>query len=469
MDISARQFLIQSLTRRETTERVASAILALNIVEDGKAKTALSSIATPDSYLQPVNTGWGMNTDFERVPEISLEDFAEHFPNVDLSKVQVSSPSSVNYIDNLRKIIRDALNGLGITDTDSAYVAYGNRFNYRWGMVASSRNQFVKMLRFLNRFERKVDRAAENIRLRDAQQQSKSRLANRINGDLLDDGTLSYVAYLAARANRRSLFMFGTQSKAFDTLSDELFKLIPEDGAWEQVALVRPTRSIFNRLSSVQVAELMGLFHKEMVSHSERLGELYNALPSRMREEMVMVQGVDSSRWNAYAGALNTMRSAWVAATISAGMEEVFDSYMPGKAPRLMAADLAWGYRNQGSGLHPDTALFNALPYPWEVVQGQATLTRAQIIEKAEELKVTDYEKSGWVAPRSSIELELPSIEPYTVHGVIVADPHLGATLKRLGVFSGKGIKWEELENEDVDFTRISVPTPRGGTTPAVI
>lgn len=466
---SARQFLIQSLTRRETTERVASAILALNIVKDDKVFKALSSIATKDLYLQPANTVWGMSNDFERVPEISMERFSTVFPTVDVTKVTTSTPLSGDYVVSLRELITNAIVTLGVVDTTSAYEAYGNRFSYRWGMVASSRNQFVKTLRFLNRFELKVDRAAENIRLRDAQQQSKSRLANRINGDTLDDGTLSYVAYLAARANRRSLFTFGAQSKAFDTLSDGLFNLIPQDGPWNQVALVRPTRAIFNRMNPAQVAELAGVFHKEMVSHSERLGALYSSLPVRMREEMVMVQGVDSSRWNAYAGALNTMRSAWVAATISSGMEEIFDVYLPGKAPRLMAADLAWGYRNMDSGLHPDTALFNALPYPWEVVEGSATLTRAQIVEKAEELKVKDYEKSGWVSTRSDIDLELPSVEPYTVHGVIIADPQLAATLKRLGVFSGKGIKWDELEQERVHFNRVYVDTPRGGITPAVI
>ena len=153
-----------------------------------------------------------------------------------------------------------------------------------------------------------------------------------------------------------------------------------------------------------------------------------------------MVKGVDSSRWNAYAGALNTMRSAWINSMICAGLGHVLDEYCPGKAPRLMAADVVWWARSSGKELHEDTRMFNALPKSWDVINGQESLTRADILAAASQLNV-DAEKSGWVGPRAAHDRETPTAEPALVHGVVISDPGLARTLRKLGCFSGSAVK----------------------------
>jgi hypothetical protein len=182
----------------------------------------------------------------------------------------------------------------------------------------------------------------------------------------------------------------------------------------------------------------MGKFHNEMTVAARHLGVLFLTLPVRMRAEMVMVKGVDSSRWNAYAGALNTMRSAWISATIAAGFDSVLDNYLPGKAPRLMAADLVWWARNMGQELHEDTRMFAKLPYPWEVINGDKKLNRAKILSVARKANVTNVDETGWVGPRTGVVSEVAAAEPITVHGIVVSDPYLAVMLRKSGAFSAK-------------------------------
>jgi hypothetical protein len=79
-----------------------------------------------------------------------------------------------------------------------------------------------KRLRFLARLERRADALEDSWRLRWAQMQAKSRLAYLVDPDRLDDLELAYVAYVAARANRRSEFVLGPQSRMKDEIVDSL-------------------------------------------------------------------------------------------------------------------------------------------------------------------------------------------------------------------------------------------------------
>lgn len=270
--------------------------------------------------------------------------------------------------------------------------------------------------------------------------QAKSRLAYLVDADRLDDRALAFVAYLAARANRRSVFAVGEQSKAQDTLSDALEGLLGDDTAWAQVALVKPTPRTLGRCTPAQRGELVGVFHANMHVAAAELAGLWAGLPERMHAEMVMVKGVDSSRWNAYAGALNTMRSAWLNAMNACDLGDALEDYLPGKAPRLMASDLVWAYRNQGKALHEDTRLFGALAHPWDVIRGDARQGRDDILRAAASLGV-DAVACGWVGPRAPHDRQRPAAEPALVHGVVVTDAGLARTLRRCGAFSAKGLR----------------------------
>lgn len=431
----ARFTLKSSLVKRVATPDVAKAILDLGVAEVG---SDLHKELTDLSY----DAGNGMNDDFDRVVPVQnqLSAFTALFPTVNVDSVKGLNVYAANYVSAYRETIAIALATLGVAG--AAGDVYKNRYSYT-PLTGVSKKAFVKRLRYLAFFEDKVNRIEQTLQLRHAQMQAKSRLAYKIDADVLDDVTLSYVAYVAARANRRSLFMLGGQSKAFDTVSGKLKEMLPETAAWDQVAYVTPVTEVFAKLSDAKLGELAIEFHGLMVESAVALGKMWPSLPARMREEMVMVKGVDSGSWNAYAGAFNTMRSAWVSVMLKAGLGDVFAVYLPGKAPRLMASDLVWWARERGQELHEDTRLFAKLPKPWEVVEGSmvdggTVLTLQGILDAIEELKVPAALESGWVGPRAKKDLEISAAEPASVHGVVVANASLAHVLRKAKVFSGK-------------------------------
>lgn len=428
----ARTLLAESLTKRTSTAVVAEAILSLGLPQvskDSKLHQLLKGLARDAQWQRGA-----INDDFDRVD--SLDD--------QLATYRILFPQ-VEQATPVDELVRAGLAALGATQPYVPYVSAEQALMHRaeldWRLgVATSKAAFTKRLRFLKNFEEKVARFNDVTTLRHAQMQAKSRLAYLVDADKCDDLSLAFIAYLASRANRRSLFMLGGQSKSFDQVTDELQKSFTEDSAWDQIALVMPTAQMLAKVSVQRRGELTGIFHREMAVAAGHLGALWPSLPVRMRAEMVMVQGVDSSRWNAYAGALNTMRSAWISAMVASGFEGAFDSYLPGKAPRLMASDLVWWARQMGQNLHEDTRLFGRLPRPWDVIDGSAIMTRAMVLAEAEAEKV-DAEKSGWVGPRAAVESEITAAEPASVHGVIIADPEFAQILRKAGAFSGKGIR----------------------------
>lgn len=442
--IDARNRLKASLVRRESTVNVAKAILDLGFLpEDSELHTKLSSLSYRGTY------GYydAVYDDYDRVDSADdqLETFAVLFPNVSIDEALSVTVDHLSYVSAHQDLITSALYSLGVPSGWSANDALRKRFSLDWTVgSASSKKAFVKRLRFLNSFEEKLGRVFDTLQLRHAQMQAKSRLAYAVDAEKLDDISLSFVAYLAARANRRSLFMLGGQSKAFDDISDALRDMIPADANWEQIAYVSPTMNVFERLTQDALGRLIGKFHSEMTVAANQLRQLFPNLPVRMRAEMVMVKGVDSSRWNAYAGALNTMRSAWISATIAAGLDSVLDKYLPGKAPRLMAADLVWWARNNGQELHEDTRMFSKLPYPWEVISGEKKLNRAKILSVAHKANVTNIDETGWVGPRTGVISEVAAAEPITVHGIVVSDPNLAVMLRKAGAFSAKKFSYVE-------------------------
>lgn len=418
-----RRYLASSLLRRAPTYEVAHHVLGLD-------KTA--GVLSPSLRAQLVRLGrdrdWYLPGDFPAVVSATrqLATFGVLFPTT----AAATDPGDA---DALRRVV--AL-GCGFLGFDLNVLATRDRDRAR---LSGSE---LKRLRFLRRLDAKADRVEEQWRLRHAMMQAKSRLAYRIDPTNLSDPALMFVAYLAARANRRTIFMVGEQSRARDEIVDGLIDTIPPGNKtdWEQVALVMPTKRVIARLDPEQRGRLISTFHHEMVVAARELEKLWPSLPVRMRKEMVVVRGVDSSRWNAYAGALNTMRAAWISAVLAAGLDEILDRYLPGKAPRLMASDVAWMYRNAGRDLHEDTRMFTTLAKPWDVVNGTVPQRRGDISAAGAANNINTLE-TGWVGPRAPVEAELPEPEPSLVHGVVVTDPELARTLRRCGVFSGKTLQ----------------------------
>jgi hypothetical protein len=438
-----RRVLADALRRRTPTWTVAEAILALELpVGDGAGRLAPTTVLELKELAAEASWSGQMSDDFDRVDPAGsqLRVFATLFPEIRAIGVDASDAAALEHL------LAEALHGLGVEPGLGAGEALSQIKNVS-APAELSRAGLRKRLRFLRRFEQKISRLRDVQRLRAAQMQAKSRLAREIDPEACDDATLAFCAYLAARANRRSIFQLGEQSKAQDTLAAGLERLLrdSEATAWEQVALVEPTVGVISQLAPGERGRLIGRFHAAMADSAAALAELWPSMPESMRAEMVMVKGVDSSRWNAYAGSFNTMRSAWISAVLAAGLDEILAGYLPGKAPRLMASDLVWMHRNAGRELHVDTRLFAALPRPWDVVTGSENLNRERILAVASELGLDEAAAtSGWIGPRAAHEREHSAPEPALVHGVVVTDPALAATLRRCGVFSGKGLRHDE-------------------------
>lgn len=433
---AARQILATSLDQRARTATIARTILDLG----GLPKSVRRQL----SVLAPRNEPYGdyldfMSKDFERpVPVGSqLDTLRVLFPGI-------AVPADCGLqITALRGLVSEGLSMLGVPAHMGAQEALEQRKSLApTAGFATSYKALHKRLRFLVKLEDKISRTEAMIGLRKAQMQAKSRLAYAVDAEACDDLTLSFCAYLAARANRRSIFLVGPQSKAIDTIVTAMLDLLEdsETTAWDQVALVMPTPRVLAKLTPAQIGRVLGQFHAAMSENAIALSRLWHTLPERMRDEMVAVEGVDSSGWNAHAGSLNNMRSAWLNAMNAAGLEDALENYLPGKAPRLMASDLVWMYRSQGEELHEDTRMFSRLPHPWDVIGGVVPLGRGDIIAKAHTLGI-DAKATGWVGPRAPGEIETPALEPALVHGVVVSDPALAASLKKAGAFSGKGLR----------------------------
>jgi hypothetical protein len=138
------------------------------------------------------------------------------------------------------------------------------------------------------------------------------------------------------------------------------------------------------------------------------------------------------------AGAWNKSRDAWINLLYAMGMEEAIENFLPGKALRLMAGDVAYVHSALGDGLEPDTEVWNKLPLPWEVVLENEKCTKQMILKACEEAKINP-EKKGWVFPRPK-GIARFSPTPELVHGVVVSNPELAKIFRKIGVFSGKEV-----------------------------
>jgi hypothetical protein len=311
------------------------------------------------------------------------------------------------------------------------------------GLGELSKRQYNKRFRLLARMERKLDTLEREIRKREFTLVSKSRLATRIaEADFTRDrDTACFVSYFTARSNLRSVFTNGPQQRAYDEIADMLFERCRRNPNtnWWAIAHVHPDAEVLLHLSDGQKGEFLAMWFGLLTGIATLLREVWEK--SRFdRASMVVKRGDDSTTWNATAGAWNKAREAWIGVLYALGADDLLDQFCPGKVLRLMAADVAAWHRMSGGGLEPDTAVWAALPPPWEVLDGSAPCTRKDV-ESACRRAGVDPEKKGWIAPRPDRVIEAFRPTPELVHGVEVGHPGLALVLRKLGFFSGKSVK----------------------------
>jgi hypothetical protein len=309
-----------------------------------------------------------------------------------------------------------------------------NREARKTAGVEHGKRAYNKRFRLLARLEDKIKRVALGMRKYKFTRYSKSALAVELPiGALRQDlATACFVAELSSRMSLRSVFTNTSQVRAFDEVSAMLYKRATRSDTvnWWAIAHVHPEQEVLNHLTEDQRGQLLGVAYEVLHDVGELLGEMFGSLGVE-RSTLIVRRGADSSTWNQAAGAWNKARDLWFALLGAMGMESVLDEVCPGKALRLMAADVA---RWHGA-LHPDTHVWAALPLPWEVLRGEQQCTRFMV---ANACKLHGVPLTGWAGPKSAKRAVEFTPTPELVHGVTVSSPLLAAVLRKAGVFSGK-------------------------------
>jgi hypothetical protein len=316
-----------------------------------------------------------------------------------------------------------------------------NREQRRDCGLEHSKRQYNKRFRLLARLERKTLKLAHECRKAELFQVAKRGLAHQVPREdfFATDSTACFVAYYAARAGLRSEFTIDGQQRAFDKIAQMLLKRCEAEqkrAGWWAIAHVWPTQEVLKNLTEAQQGELLGTWFRYLQELAQLLKETWEH--NRFdRATMIVRRGDDSGTWNTFAGAWNRAREHWLALLKALEMDGVLADLCPGKAMRLMAADVAAWHRLSGGKPHPDTQVWATLPAPWDVLDGRVKCSREEVERVCERFGV-DPEKNGWVGPRPAPEAVAFRPTPELVHGVTVSSPYLAEWLRRRGAFSGK-------------------------------
>ncbi|MFD3592660.1 hypothetical protein ACFWU5_08010 [Nocardia sp. NPDC058640] len=311
--------------------------------------------------------------------------------------------------------------------------------------VDISKRQYNRRFRALQRVTAKADVLGAQQRKRHLTMLAKSGFAGELTLDRFraDPNAACFLAYYTAKRKLRREFTLSGRENPFDEIAELLFARCRRDPGtdWWMIAQAYPTRDVLEHLTDEQRGELLGRWFAAMRSTAEVLESVW-AASTFDRERMIVRSGNDSSTWNLLCGAYNAARAAWLSCLHATGATGLLEVACPGKAMMLIAGDLAAMHFRSGSGLHPDTQVWAALPLPWEVLAGRATCTAAEVIDVCE-IAGVDPERSGWIGPKAAGDVGSFRPTPELVHGVSVADPIWAGMLRSAGVFSGKPIKAE--------------------------
>jgi hypothetical protein len=308
----------------------------------------------------------------------------------------------------------------------------------------ASKRQYNRHVRVLRNLEDKRVRMERGLHLRRLILIGRSGFACDIPLERFtaDPAAACFIAYYAARKNKRRMFTLASKENPIDRAADIMLRHVlgSQGSEWRMLmlAMACPQPEILARLGDGTRGELMGRWWSVMRGTAE---ELRGAWPEKANKlSMIVRQGMDSSTWNTMAQAFNSARSGWINCATASGAEALLEPFCPGNAMRLMAADLAYWHRASGGDVDPDTTVWARLPMPWDVIDGTSACTRADVEAACAEAAV-DPAARGWTAPRAKGAVAEFTPTPELVHGVAIADPQWASLLRRAGAFSGKGIR----------------------------
>ncbi|MBL6449575.1 hypothetical protein JMN32_24910 [Fulvivirga sp. 29W222] len=322
-----------------------------------------------------------------------------------------------------------------------------------------SKRAYNKRWRLLKRLENKLLKYEREVKKVEFQKIAKHGIVHHLEYEsfIKDKNTACFIAYFNARCNLRSVFTNQSQARAYDEVSDMLYKRCKgeyvvgkslfgrekvgtreSNTEWLAMAHIYTGQEVLSHLTDEQKGRLLGKWTNILQEIATLLDEVWTRSSINL-QTMIVRRGNDSTTWNNTAGAWNKARDQWMNVIYSMGMEFVLDEVCFGKVMRLMAADVAAWHRASGGKLDPNTEVWNKLPLPWEVFKGIRGCNKDLVVKYCHEAGI-DAVKSGWIAPRQhGVEEFRPT--PELVHGVEVASPFLASVLKRHRYFSGKNAK----------------------------
>lgn len=435
------QWLYLSLNQRKRPEDVADSILELLKNQLNRAEQACLQKAAQGSLRQSFVSYTSMLQDFaapiglQRQISKAMELFATAYP---LDTQACDHPESIEqFIRHISQEIHKAFGGNDFKTDRLNRQARSER-----GMEISKR-RYNKLFRHLTRMEAKLNKLIVQLKKLTLTKVGKTGLAHTLSQEnfLKERNTACFIAYYVARSNLRSEFTIYGQQRPYDEIADMLFKRCQNNAKtnWWAIAHVYPTQEVLAHLSDSQKGELLGQWYGIL----EEIAQLLKSVWVRSninRSTMVVRRGNDSSTWNTTASAWNKARNNWISLLYALGAEEILHSICFGKVLRLMAADVvAWHY-SAGGQIDPDTAVWNELPLPWEVLSGEQACNLDMVEAICRKHRVDPAQK-GWTVPRPAGQPVAFTPTPELVHGVSVSNPMLAQVLRKAGFFSGKVIK----------------------------
>jgi hypothetical protein len=442
--VDALDRLYSSLDARPRPEDVADLVLEAQPSLTDRERAVLRDVAAHASRWHGFS---GMSDDYARPVGAARQVAATRFLfGVDGGTVDADDPISV--------LEFAALAGAEINWDPARTDFLTDRLNRDARAAAGidlSKRQYNRRFRMLRRLSAKAGRLERARKLRRMTLLGAAGFVGAVDPDRFraDPDAACFIAYFTARRKLRREFALAGRENPFDQVAEVLLaRCTARAGTdWAMIALACPTWEVLRRLRPEQLGELLGRWSAATRSVATQLGELWRS--SEIDQvSMVVRQGVDSSTWNGLAGAYNAARAGWIACLHASGLTTLIEDAWPGKVMRVVAADLARWHQMSGGGLHPDTSVWSRLPLPWEVLDGTAACTRADIEAACREHQV-DPERSGWTSPRVHSGIARFRPTPELVHGVEVSDPLWAMVLRRAGAFSGKPLNTEVLGGQD--------------------
>ncbi|WP_426957353.1 hypothetical protein [Muricoccus radiodurans] len=428
------------LVRRPLPETVARQLSALSVIRSdpsllaqatavGGARGAASSMA--DAWFEAVPP----RRQLQKALELFADWLAENPPAEPILPTETDGDRLRAFLDHLSTAIGKEPAKNSFRDNRRSRAQRSGDARWR------GHRAYNKRFRLLVRLEAKVETFGKETRLSRARLVGKAGLVAGIPFERFaaSPRAAAFTAYMAARKARRSIFTNESQSPAFDTLAEALLNRCFADPAtdWGLVARVYPAPAVLARMSEAEKGELLGTWLFVMRGLAEDLEQIWSRSDVDL-DTMIVRRGNDSTSWNLLAQAWNTSRTAWMALLADAGQDGLLNALCPGKVMRLMAGDVAAWHAATGGSVHPDTAVWKALPKPWQVLRGEATCTAAMV---AQACCAAGVKPERWLEGRVSTEAVGFEPTPELVHGVAVASPELALMLRNMRVFSGRPVR----------------------------